>query len=51
MDSVRWYFHLVGVFSNPTESWIQTNNESKFKNYIVVLRSLRRQNKYINYSF
>ena len=51
MDSVRWYFHLVGVFSNPVESWIQTNDESKFKNYIVILRSLRRQNKYINYSF
>ena len=51
MDSVRWYFHLVGIFSDPTESWIETKGESKFKNYIVILRSLRRQNKYINYSF
>ncbi len=51
MDSVRWYFHLVGIFANPAENWIQTNDESKFRNYIVILRSLRRQNKYINYSF
>ena len=51
MDSVRWYFHLVGISANPEESWIETKKESKFKDYIVILRSLRRQNKYISYSF
>ncbi len=51
MDSVRWYFHLVGIYANPEESWIEIKEESKFKDYIVILRSLRRQNKYINYSF
>ena len=51
IDSVRWYFHLTGVFANLSEKYLDVNNHEKFKDYIVIMRSLRRQNKNIDYSF
>ena len=51
MDSVRWYFHLVGVYPDLYKNWIELNETNQFQNYIVIMRSLRRQNKFIDYSF
>ncbi len=51
IDSVRWYFHLTGCFPNLTENYLEVSPNEKFKNYIIIMRSLRRQNKYIDYSF
>ena len=51
IDSVRWYFHLTGNFPDLSKKYLEVNNHEKFKDYIVVMRSLRRQNKFINYSF
>ncbi len=51
MDSIRWYFHLVGVFPSLNDGWLELTEENQFKDYIVIMRSLRRQNKFINYSF
>ncbi len=51
MDSVRWYYHLLGVHTDASKNWISVDSSDKFKNYIIILRSLRRQNKFINYSF
>ena len=51
IDSVRWYFHLTGIFPDLSKSYLEVNESDKFKNFIVILRSLRRQNKYINYKF
>ena len=51
IDSVRWYFHLTGVFPNLSESYLTTDKVAKYKNYIVIMRSLRRQNNQIDYSF
>jgi hypothetical protein len=51
IDSVRWYFQLTGCFPDLSKSYLEVPNHPKFKNYIVIMRSLRRQNKFINYSF
>ena len=51
IDSVRWYFHITGVFPDLSKSYIDVLENNKFKNFIVIMRSLRRQNKYIDYSF
>ena len=51
IDSVRWYFHLTGVFPNLSETYLITDKVEKYKDYIVIMRSLRRQNNQIDYSF
>lgn len=51
IDSVRWYFQITGCFPDLSKSYLDAPNHQKFKNYIVIMRSLRRQNKFINYSF
>jgi hypothetical protein len=51
IDSVRWYFQLTGCFPDLSKSYLNVPNHHKFKNYIVIMRSLRRQNKFIDYSF
>lgn len=51
MDSVRWYSHLMGIYPDLSKSWIDVDDNQEFKDYIVVMRSLRRQNKSIDYSF
>ena len=51
IDSVRWYGHLVGKHPDLSLKYLEVDNHDKFKNYIVIMRSLRRQNKFIDYSF
>lgn len=50
-DSRRWYFHLVGEFPNLSENYLDVKPHTNFKNHIIIMRSLRRQNKHIDYSF
>ena len=52
IDSVRWYAHLTGVnpeLSSPYLLNIKINE--KYKDKIVFMRSLRRQNNHINFKF
>ena len=51
IDSVRWYFHLTGVFPDLSKNYLEVEGNQNYKNFIVIMRSLRRQNKFINYSF
>ncbi len=51
IDSVRWYSHLTGIHPDLSKKYLEVEGHSKFQNHIVILRSLRRQNKFINYSF
>ena len=51
IDSVRWYSHLTGCFPNLTNNYLEVHNNSKFQNYVVIMRSLRRQNKQLDFSF
>lgn len=51
IDSVRWYSHLTGCFPNLTNNYLEVHKNSKFQNYVVIMRSLRRQNKQLDFSF
>ena len=51
LDSIRWYFHLTGDFPDLSKNYINVEPHEKFKDHIVIVRSLRRQNKHIDYSF
>lgn len=51
IDSVRWYSHLTGCHPDLSGSYLDVKSHENFKNFIVIMRSLRRQNKHINYSF
>jgi len=51
IDAVRWYFHLTGIHANLNEPYVSANKHQNFNNNIVIMRSLRRQNDLVNYSF
>ena len=52
IDSVRWYSHLTGVFPNLSKPYLlNIKKKSKYKNSIIIMRSLRRQNKHIKFNF
>lgn len=52
IDSVRWYSHLTGINPELNKPYIlNVKRHSKFKNNIVFMRSLRRQNKNIKFNF
>ena len=51
IDSVRWYSHITGIHPNLMDKYLDAPLNEKFKGYIVIMRSLRRQNKFIDYSF
>tara|TARA_B100001063_G_C16764360_1_gene557768 strand:+ start:1152 stop:2030 length:879 start_codon:yes stop_codon:yes gene_type:complete len=52
IDSVRWYLHITGVNSNLNSPYLlKIKKSKKFKNCIVFMRSLRRQNKHIKFKF
>ena len=51
LDEVRWYFYLTGVHSNLTRPYLSVNMHKHLKNKIVIMRSTRRKNEFINYKF
>ena len=51
IDSVRWYFHLTGCFPDLSKQYLEVTPSEKYTDYVVIMRSLRRQNKFIDYSF
>lgn len=52
IDSIRWYFHLTGVNPDLQDPYIlNIDEDSKYKNCIVFMRSLRRQNENISFNF
>lgn len=52
VDSVRWYSHLTGVFPDLNKPYLlNIKKKYEYKNSIIIIRSLRRQNKNINFNF
>lgn len=51
IDSVRWYSHLTGCFPDLSKNYLEVEGHNKYLNYMVIMRSLRRQNQFIDYSF
>ncbi len=51
LDEVRWYFHLTGVHVDLSKQYLFADEHKKIKNKIVIMRSTRRKNNFINYRF
>lgn len=50
-DNMRYGMHIAGIQPNLNEDFITAETNHKFKNSILLLRSLRYQNYFINYKF
>ncbi len=50
-DNMRYGMLVAGVQPNLNESFLDVEDNSKFIDKIIILRSLRYQNQFINYSF
>ena len=51
LDEVRWYFHLTGVHVDLSKQYLFADEHKRIKNKIVIMRSTRRKNNFINYKF
>ena len=49
--SIRWYFHVVGVQVNMEDPFLTAAPHNSIKNKIILVRSPRYRNEYINYHF
>ncbi len=49
--STRWYTHLTGTFFDMENSFIDVKPHESIKNKIVIVRSPRYRNQFINYKF
>jgi len=50
-NSSKWYFHITGVHADLHKPFLDTQEHDKIKNKIVISRSLRNRNPFIDYSF
>lgn len=51
LDEVRWYFHLTGVHADLSKPYIEVKDHQTIKDKVVVMRSTRRKNMFIDYKF
>ncbi|MFL2717782.1 MAG: hypothetical protein ACJ0FQ_00155 [Gammaproteobacteria bacterium] len=51
LDSVRWYFLLTGIEFDLREKYLNVEDHPSLKDKIVIMRSTRRRNPFINYKF
>lgn len=49
--SIRWYSHITGVHVNMESPFLSVKPHNSIKNKIVIVRSPRYRNQYINYKF
>ncbi|WP_313805199.1 hypothetical protein [Flavobacterium sp.] len=49
--SERWYFHLTGVHANMSDWYLNVTPHDTIKNKIVVVRTFRSRNPFVDYSF
>ena len=51
LDEVRWYFHLTGMHTDLSKPYLFVEPSNVIKNKVVIMRSTRRKNIFINYKF
>lgn len=51
LDEVRWYFQLTGIQTDLSIPYLSVEAHEKIKDKVVIMRSLRRKNIFINYKF
>mgnify|MGYP001304596218 FL=1 len=49
--STRWYMHLTGVSIDMSEPYLNVESHQHIKNNILIVRSPRYRNDFINYNF
>ena len=49
--SQRWYFHIAGVQTDLNQRFIDVPEHEHIKNKVVIVRSFRARNYFINYNF
>jgi len=50
-NSPRWYFHITGVQVDLADPYLDAKPHEKIKNKIVIHRTFRHRNQFINYKF
>tara|TARA_Y100000590_G_scaffold410929_1_gene504433 strand:- start:4133 stop:5047 length:915 start_codon:yes stop_codon:yes gene_type:complete len=50
-NSPRWYFHISGIQVDLAEPYLEVEPHEKIKNKIVIHRTFRHRNQFINYKF
>ena len=50
-NSCRWYFHLTGVHVDLSAPYLNSTEHKIIKDKIVILRTFRYRNHFINYKF
>ncbi len=50
-NSPRWYFHIAGEQTDLSNPYLDVVNHSTIKKRIVIQRTFRHRNMYINYNF
>ena len=50
-NSPRWYFHIVGEQADLNDPYLDVDEHPVIKNRIVIQRTFRHRNIYINYNF
>ena len=51
VDSVRWYLQIVGVQADLSLPYVMAEPHKEIKNKVVIMRTIRRNNYFINYKF
>jgi hypothetical protein len=51
LDEVRWYFHLTGIHTNLSIPYLTVEPSKTVQNKVIIMRSTRRKNLFINYKF
>ena len=51
LDSVRWYFQITGIHADLSSPYLFVEPNKIFENKVVIIRSIRRKNYFINYKF
>jgi len=51
IDSVRWYFQVIGFQTDLSLPYLQAEPHETIKNKVVIMRTVRRNNYFINYKF
>ena len=50
-NSTKWYFHITGINTDLSEPYLESTEHHLIKNKIIILRSFRARNHFINYKF
>ena len=50
-DNTKYSFHITGLQPNLSHSYLEVNSHSKIMNKIVIQRTFRYRNRFINYEF